>query len=412
MEDPTPIWLNDASLHAMEALSQPNMPRGGMETSVVTPPPCDRASVSTGKASTDAESSSDSTSSPSKAAKPMKNASRDRVKAETEELRVQVEALERQKHVLDEKKRSQLHITEKNELWAVIAHMQRDQRVKAEEENRWLKEALDQQLRIGRHMQHAAMQSGAKSNPYTTQSIRDLLVTPWSWTEDTKNVVRAYVVNEIDEYFSQVDSVFWWVTQGDQFERSVVGVARDNTGVEHSYVEARDSRWIPFEFSQVSRALWEVLLIQLRPEHKFFEWDCVGPDHVVLRFKSLTRKRELDGLTVATIMIRKFMENNRLVIVWKCLCTATEDQVSILDRAFGETNGWVSVERARENATESSRISICSKHYPLWKSNPGGTIKLRMEHFPDLVLSPMQEDIATIVEAIEGRLLDDALALR
>ncbi|TMW59912.1 hypothetical protein Poli38472_004981 [Pythium oligandrum] len=322
-----------------------------------------------------------------------------------------VQDLEQQREELVEKlEQKELSKEKEASVWQTIADIQRQQRLQTEQENRQLKEALEQQLQMAKRLEEGVRKKRASevvlTRPFDQKRSR---------LDHTMALLYSQHMRDIHRGYNQLDEIFEWANGIEHLESPVIGSRLDEHGLHQPYVELRERRWVPYEFSRVCGALWQATVSEYLRTREGVEAHC-EPDSLVIRYDNINHKPERDGLLVGTVVMKKFMEPNRMILVWRGTTTAVEEQVDVWRRPFSDETGWVLVERDPESDTPATRSRTCSRHYAQWDPESGESTKrtptrLRAEDFEKLVLGSTLDDMACIVEAFENILLDeDALS--
>ncbi|TMW59909.1 hypothetical protein Poli38472_004978 [Pythium oligandrum] len=328
---------------------------------------------------------------------PMRNPSRDRFRAEMASLREQIVQLEEQKGLLEHKHEIQTHVVSATSvLWKSIAQMQSEWRLQTERENEHLKQALDTQFRIVKQLEDALLTKPPATDLPSTRQAKD--------SEGIRHVYLRYI-DEVQRAYEHVDVALHWSdgksSGGQWVERTVA----DESGSALKCVEIRDQKWLPFELSRVFNALWRAMVNDFAHSDPHGETSFAEPECFV------NRRLQRDGLLVSETVMKKFVQQDRMAIVWRSVNNLRESLGGIGDRVFSTETGWVVVERVRGvDAESSTRARTCARHFPQWDSDAESILACKTDTFVKLAMGSTQDDIAIITEAVENILLEDVLS--
>lgn len=177
-------------------------------------------------------------------------------------------------------------------------------------------------------------------------------------------------------------------------------------------VDFQDERLIPFEFERVVDAMWR----------SWVDWhvggsssvsgacsaSCAHPtdrpaDTFAVKFR--LRARSTGEHLDETLVVRRYLEAHRLVLVWR----GTSSGVG---GAWTDETGWIAVERAssdKESGSGSDRSLIRSfvRMIPRCDGLSSGGADDKAAQFASLVVDTYQDDVAFIHREMESLLLRD-----
>ncbi|TMW59910.1 hypothetical protein Poli38472_004979 [Pythium oligandrum] len=335
------------------------------------------------------------------AKEPMRNPSRDRFRAEMASLREQIVKLEEQKRLLEHKHKIQTHVMSATSvLWKSIAQMQSEWRLQTERENQHLKETLDTQFRMFKQLEEAALHK---------QSVDSSSFVPQAKESDGIRKLYVRYIDDVQRAYEQMNAACQWSNGQSSGVHWVDRPVVDESDGMQKCLEVRDQKWTPFELSRVFNALWRAMVndfINSDPhgDTYFAEADCV-----------VNRRLQRDGVLISTTVMKKFVQQDHMALVWRSATTPVDGVVGLESGEFSTETGWVLAERVRGVDPDSStRVSICSRHFPNWNSDletATQPVKRTADDFAKLILGSTQDDIAIISEAVENILLDDVLSI-
>ncbi|TMW59908.1 hypothetical protein Poli38472_004977 [Pythium oligandrum] len=340
---------------------------------------------------------------------PKKNLSRERFMAELAGLREQVSALEEQKRALEAKHEVKGQVVVATcELWRSIAQMQFEWRAQTERENQRLKQTLDTQHNLVKQLEESVLQK--RSSASENGSEKQASGPKRRRSEETLSLLYIRHINELYQAYLQLEDVFQWRRDDSSSLGAVEQQYVDDKGRDRTYLELRDHKWLPFEFTRVRDAIWQAVLGDYSNSGPQSEIYHVDADCVV------NRRPQRDGLLIASTVIKRFEDQNRIVLIWRGTTSPMEEEAEISQQYFSDETGWALLEKVQEaDSLSSTRVSTCSRHFALWNfdqamvaRNPS---KFKTGDFANLVVVTTQDDIASISEAVENILLDDVLSL-
>lgn len=277
---------------------------------------------------------------------------RDRRKEEIEYLRQRARELEAQLRSLEASSADPRSATEQSAArslfdssWKSIARRQQGKRQRAEAENRQLKRAVSEYVMAARRLQDVVYRSRlGPSSADVAYSLSEAL----AWTPgDVASVNR--LVREVDEAYTRVDfellKLMLRTREHDDASRE--GFDFTPTMVDHGesalYFDLPSANLIPFPFHRVCDAVWAAVTTLfprgrgLALESEAFHAAAKLPMHCS---SGLSGGPASDIVGSSIIVIRRFIESGRMVLVWRCVDASTGPRKCV----SSDTTGWCVLE--------------------------------------------------------------------
>ncbi|GLE03625.1 hypothetical protein PINS_up012527 [Pythium insidiosum] len=360
------------------------------------------------------------TASTSDAKKTSRNPSRERLKAELSFLRDKVVELENE--LLQLRHQHEQEAVAKNStaaiapVWRRMAERQLERRRKAEDENERLRNTLDGQIRVAKSLEQmlrkrtsAAMLDlfeGARTLPKRCRISNDL------------DELYARFAPEIDEAYGMVDDVFEDCGLHDLYDESARGYkvrTRQISGQEQLFVEMWDIKLVPFDAKRAASVFWRSMFREWTSQHRTVHASREAEDTFAVRFDAKSESRTRQGVLHVGLVAKRFIEKDRMVMVWRGTNSPAED-VKDWRHMYTEETGWLVVKRVPESAggpgSNTAVMQACMYLFPKWfglESFSELVHHMKTGDFAMLVTNSYENDVNHIIEAVENVLLDESL---
>ncbi|TMW59918.1 hypothetical protein Poli38472_004987 [Pythium oligandrum] len=339
-----------------------------------------------------------------------KNSTRERLKQELKCLRETVSTLETQLTSLQNSHTAQAtHDTVDAPMWRRIATRQVERRLVAEVENARLKAVLEVQIQVAKNFEQMIRK---RSN--------EVILGLYEGTngsrkrcrfEDEFSVVYKQFLEEAESAYAIVDKVYDENGLSEAYDESVRGLTtktRSSGGEEHVYFEFLYVAAMPFPFKRAQHAFWkanirEYLNEKRRIQNSRQESDRLGVRIVYTGSHALT----------CTIVMRQYMESERMVLVWRAVTRAPS-----ASQIYADETGWTVVKRnPMTRNSESVVIQTCSQLVPRWLDSDltlsqVGSRLIQAGELAKLVVGCIEAEMTSIIEDAENLLLDEAIGSR
>ncbi|RLN80914.1 hypothetical protein BBJ28_00003401 [Nothophytophthora sp. Chile5] len=311
--------------------------------------------------------------------------------------------------------------------WRHIARRHLAARRAAESENFQLRERLASHLKWGTQLQEkmnrrttasprnsahpaAAAALGTVANPLLLAQDEEGITDLELELDDADRAELEMLATGLDAAYATVDIVFK--------DRTVTEAAVDGARV----VELRDTRVIPFEFRLAIDAVWNAWVLwhlggscrKSVSAHRSCSYPEVArPEHtfaVKFRLQCAVLKPTPTMFLDLKLVLRRYMEPNRMVLVWRGLSEGEEELAGL---STDET-GWVVIERmlpfpqATHLDEETSALAGRTVMHSCVRMTPKraeGCSTEQSHVLTELVVNSYKEDVSFIYREMEAQLL-------
>ncbi|KAJ8566810.1 hypothetical protein ON010_g6312 [Phytophthora cinnamomi] len=332
--------------------------------------------------------------------------------------------------------------------WRHIARRHLRARQEAESENRRLREQLVDHLKWGNALQAKMNARGCGNDPNSaraaaTAAALGSVANPLLLAEDEEGITDLELELDdtdraelemlaigLDAAYARVDEVFMDHKVTEVSFGSVSGSRKTLDGAEQeggmAAVELRDSRVIPFEFRLAIDAAWNAWVLwhlggscrKSVSAHRSCSYpDVSRPEHTfAVKFRLQTPASQLPTgagpmFLDLKLVLRRYVEQNRLVLVWRGLSAGEKD----LDGLFTDETGWVLFEEMQPFpqtqkddgiAAAAARTSMrsCVRMTPKRAEECTAT-PTQGQVLANLVVNSYEEDVSFIYREMEAQLL-------
>lgn len=277
----------------------------------------------------------------------MRNPSRERLQAELAYLRKKVVELEGELTTLQHGSTAVVeHQVDANgraivPVWQRIAERQQEGRQRAETENLRLRGTLQGQIMLARHLEQVLRK---RPNVGVLKDPSEIISSPQKRLRLAPGDSSMYdtFLAEIDVAYQQIDNVFRQngleSSIDDSLRHADVKTHRGHDGHDVLYAELLDVNIIPFELDRVGPAAWRSVKRQYysKTPYDAYHYTQFPDDMFALKYRM---KRDRKGKEVeldAIIVMRKFVEPDRVALVWRSISRANADLTGI----FTDETGW------------------------------------------------------------------------
>ncbi|GLE03616.1 hypothetical protein PINS_up012518 [Pythium insidiosum] len=295
-----------------------------------------------------------------------------------------------------------------------MAERQLERRQKAEGENSRLRRTLERQIRASRSLEQLLRKrtstvildlfEGARTLPKRCRISNDV------------GDLYARFAAEIDEAYSMVDDVL----QDASLHSSRLGAStprgykvrtRQLRGHEQLFVEMWDVSLVPFDAERAASVLWRAVAREWTSQHRTVHASCVQNDSFAVQFDARSKSRTRQGVLHVGLVAKRFIEKDRMVMVWRGTNSPAEDVEDWRHMSTQET-GWLVVKKVPGSRT-AAMIQACVYLFPKWFGAQGYSElvhHMKTGDFAMLVTNSYESDADHIVEAVENALLDECIA--
>ncbi|TMW59765.1 hypothetical protein Poli38472_004834 [Pythium oligandrum] len=331
-----------------------------------------------------------------------------RQKREMAYLRQQVEELEADLDRLKKRKTGESvapAVREEGdaEAWKGMAERQRIAKQRAEVENTKLREALEDQLKIAQSLEKLLWKRMSAA-PKEWGNVKPKNV--FMPLENSDSVFQA-ISQSLASHPVPVDAL-WRECGLDQVHSNFKEVKSGCTEAEDLFLETTTCRGVPFPLQATANAVWHAVNATHWELHNESSGDAPTFGHEGRLHFTVDRtvRRSTVSVNMYSISQRKD-EQDRVVFTW-------ESRAFLTSAAFRDKNvrlkerGCMVIERDPAKPETSSLIKSCLRSWPeIEESTPSNR---QFEFVVDLMLGSYHDNMQTMYELVENKLLDDARA--
>ncbi|CAH0476893.1 unnamed protein product [Peronospora belbahrii] len=219
---------------------------------------------------------------------------------------------------------------------------------------------------------------------------------PFDYTMFRGHLWRVY------ESYALVDEIYDNDSMTDGLHSTV---KRRELDGEIEYFEYRKKFTQPFQYNHTERTLWKLARLNHRQQDREEFEEVADPnDTIVVRFRLV--QTLTCGSTVSVLqrnVVRRFVENNRTVHVWK---THSEGE-GIFRGMHSDETGWVFLQPSLDH--ETTEVMMCVRQAPM-KLIISNASDARIEEFHEILQRSVSDDMFEITSELDKLLLEDTLA--
>ncbi|OWZ11718.1 hypothetical protein PHMEG_00015222 [Phytophthora megakarya] len=290
-----------------------------------------------------------------------------------------------------------------SEVWKEMAGHQLEQRLKSERENRRLKAVLEGQIKIGKSLakllEATSTTQPMESCVYGPQRTRRLHT---SAPDRTGPGVFAELMAGVDDSYREVDDVFR--ANGLEEMQSSFSDAKMRVGPDGIYMEIFANKVLPFDLTSTGTAAWQYFAKSMEhmPFRFFYQKD---PQSFGVELHANGTQADFRVKQI----LRRYVEEDRVVIVWRSLIDPVEFSGSPLRGAEFREKGYIVIRRPSGMAENFSLLQTCyliHPETPVHSLSDEGAITGTLT---DFVLSGTAANIAAGHQMIENILFNEAM---
>ncbi|TMW59872.1 hypothetical protein Poli38472_004941 [Pythium oligandrum] len=241
-------------------------------------------------------------------------------------------------------------------------------RTEAEAENKQLKQSVEQQLRV-------------------IQCFKELLrqhIELGAVTLNTDLAGRNSLKRFHNQFLDEIDTAYLLtdlVIDLSEWEGSMVDLGcvtelkrRQFGDDQETYLEIRQQRSVDIDYSMMCDATWNIVIRffhspQVRLVESYFT-----NERMVVQFHRANEYRGQITEICVTFVIRRFVEHDRDVRVWRTILSSAADDANGTLGAYMDETGWGTFERKSRlgpggEEIRSTRSRICSQIVPRWEES-------------------------------------------
>ncbi|KAG6954712.1 hypothetical protein JG688_00012220 [Phytophthora aleatoria] len=241
--------------------------------------------------------------------------------------------------------------------------------------------------------------------------------------EATESRSRTKDETLFNVYFASLDTLY--VKLDEVFEEAGINSTPESTRIlgeeptrkmdgETHYLENVGVTRVPFNYQRTCDAVWELLSAQHRQDERYDYHGLPDAENAkALQYCSSLRQENGGVLRSKTYQVsRRFVENSRVVVVWRAQSEAEEEFPGL---NMDET-GWCVIHAPSSDSncsadSTSTLVQACIRLTPMSHYQYGGNEQRgKLDQFMELSVKTVAEDNLEIEYMMERLLLDDALS--
>ncbi|RLN54254.1 hypothetical protein BBJ28_00005618 [Nothophytophthora sp. Chile5] len=292
-------------------------------------------------------------------------------------------------------------VTSSTAVWKALARQQAERRLVSEE--------LQQRLYVAVHERAALIEDlgllmhKRSSSEESADESDNLKMNKRPRVEPARNALFSAYLQELDAVYARTDEVFDTAT-----ESAVLGYIniKHLTDEDTGHLQFSGNVSVPFAFQRTCRALWQLEYQRHRWEDREI-YDGVDKPENTMAMKFRISCRQKDGLArslVQHIVIRRYMEEERMVIVWRKF---TEGEGAFAGFQSDETI-WQVIRPTASSSGGGTSMEACVRYVPMHLSSTvdaGAPIG----QYTRMALGSGEEDCTENIRRLEEILLDEVL---
>lgn len=345
---------------------------------------------------------------------------RDRVKEEATQLRKVATKLELQLMLMQQQSESSLTIRNKRvQIWQKLVERQLRMRQQAEAENLQLKAMMHEYLRGVEAPQLVSQQQHQPPGAEMIMSLPNYLRGPCKEAiQPMRDAVMSSVfeplLHSLDTGYAELEAIFCenGMNRPSLEPKSFMERKTRRLGEPCQYVELGDLRILPFPWRSVGHFVWHCNR-EWQFKDKPYEYPCMDRPNDTFAVNYRVRHKSFSPNESANfkLTVRRYMEANRLVIVYTCQSDGEKD----LAGARASDVGWVVISEAAGTTTDLAATSVqsitmiqsCSHFVASGAEQVGHD---RVNRLVNLMMCAFEEDVRLMNQTVESKLLEEARA--
>ncbi|CAH0476982.1 unnamed protein product [Peronospora belbahrii] len=296
-------------------------------------------------------------------------------------------------------------------VWREMASSQQQRRENAERENARLKLVLENQIKLAKSMeavvQRRTRQQLAGFNGVIGEAVGDVQGSTWDllMDKDTYDSLLA----RAEAAYHEVDEVL--AANGLKYLETSCTNAQMREGSEGMYADIFTNKMLPFDFKTAAEAVWNHFRGSEKHRGNLYENFSKdiesSSDTVAEMFAIEFMANELAADFRVKQVVRRYVEDDRQVVVWVSTASALENSKSPFASFGFREKGYVISKRVRGRENFSMFQTCCLVSPQI--SEAGSFDLSSVGAFTEFVLSFMFATITSSQQLIENMLMDQSL---
>ncbi|KAG7388221.1 hypothetical protein PHYBOEH_007977 [Phytophthora boehmeriae] len=292
--------------------------------------------------------------------------------------------------------------------WKAVALRQYESRLEAEALKKQLLAAVNNQAVMIRDLEKV-LKKRVREVANAVQLMPDTTEKKARFGEKEAVLYKTYFEN-LDSLYARLDEVFKDVGTTPTPGGILSGEPTRKMDGETEYFETIGVGRVPFNYQRTCAGVWELLSVPHRVDGRRVCDGLPDPENsLAIQFCSPIRGENGDEFKLwSNLVARRYVEESRMVVVWKCLC---EPDGNFPGYNSDET-GWsiVHAPSSSLNDVTTTLVQACTRLVPMYFQNGKAKEEETMDQFVKLVVETNQEDNKEIGRMMERLILDDAIA--
>ncbi|ETL34840.1 hypothetical protein L916_12980, partial [Phytophthora nicotianae] len=295
--------------------------------------------------------------------------------------------------------------------WRAIAIRQYESRMEAEALQKRLQAAVNSRAVMIQDLESVLRKRVRDIEKNTTVEIPEILEKKARLGSKDATLYNTYFQN-LDALYERLDEVFKEVGVTPTPGGILSGEPTRKMNGETEYFETIGVGRVPFIFQRTCDAVWELLSVPHRQEGRLVYDGLPDPDNsLAIQFCSPLQRENGEVLKLRTHQVaRRYIEKNRLVVVWRGLCEADSEFLGM----NSDETGWCIVHSPESDPDffadpATTLVQACTRMVPMHFQD-GEDKEGKVNQFVELLVKTGAEDNREIELMMERLLLDDALA--
>ncbi|KAG2875551.1 hypothetical protein PC114_g24653 [Phytophthora cactorum] len=282
-------------------------------------------------------------------------------------------------------------------------------RMEAETLRKRLQAAVNSQAVMIQDLENVLKKRVREVEKLTTVELPEILEKKARLGSKDATLYDTYFEN-LDALYERLDEVFKEVGVTPTPGGILSGEPIRKMNGETEYFETIGVGRVPFNFQRTCDAVWELLSVPHRQEGRRVYDGLPDPENsLALQFCCPLQRENGEVLKLRTHQVaRRYVEKNRLVVVWRGLCEADSEFAGM----NSDETGWCIVHSPENDPDffadpETTLVQACTRMVPMHFQDGSED---KVDQFVELVVKTGVEDNREIELMLERLLLDDALA--
>ncbi|KAG6603049.1 uncharacterized protein IUM83_17601 [Phytophthora cinnamomi] len=292
-------------------------------------------------------------------------------------------------------------------VWKAIATRQMEGRLVAEEQQKRLKHAVKNRAKV---IEEIGEMVRKRSFGSKKAGQDNLAIQQSNELNPDDTALFEEFIHDLDVVYARTDEVFRACGIEEMPHMSYrLGPERKWDG-DMEYIDNLDVLFVPFSFEEMCRTMWQSMVRVYRQKERYHYGHVADADNTVAVKLRLRPMRESGGPVdmLVHFVIRRYVEADRMVVVWRALSQGEEEFFGM----HSDETGWCVV---RPNDAEVENTSLMRtvmqtfvRFVPIRVSPDNTFDAMDGFQFTKLVVTSVEEDADEVARMMDSLLLDDS----